>query len=89
MIKVPILDNREDRNWFHQFEHPVYIMLGGNNKLIERKLKQDMKLLKWREWWKNPRKKIDLLSGTEDGCRWRVRLLVNSFGDMSVVFDFS
>ena len=45
MIKVPILDNKENRNWFHQFEHPVYTMLGGNNKSVERKLKQDMKLL--------------------------------------------
>ena len=89
MINIPILDNRESRNWFKQFEHPADTTLGGNNKKIEQKLKQDMKRLKWREWWKYPRKKIDLLSGTEDGYRWRVRLIVNALGDLSVVFDFS
>jgi len=45
-----------------------------------------MKRLKWREWWKYPRKKIDLLSGTEDGYRWRVRLVVNALGDLSVKY---
>jgi len=89
MINVPILDNRESRNWFKQFEHPVYTTLGGNNKKVEQKLKNDMKRLKWREWWRYPRKKIDLLSGTEDGYRWRVRLVVDACGDLSVVFDFS
>ena len=89
MINIPILDNRESRNWFKQFEHPVYTTLGGNNKKVEQKLKQDMKRLRWREWWRYPRKKIGLLSGTENGCRWRVRLIVNALGDLSVVFDFS
>jgi len=60
-----------------------------DNKKVEQKLKNDMKRLKWREWWKYPRKKIDLLSGTEDGYRWRVRLVVNALGDLSVIFDFS
>ena len=89
MIRIPILDNKESRNWFKRFEHPVYTFLGGNNKAVEQKLRRDMKRLRWREWWKMPKKKIDLLSGTEDGHRWRVRLVVNMFGDFSVVFDFS
>lgn len=96
--KNEIYDTKEKRNNLKRIEKINSLGLGSDNRTIESKLRKHKKDLGWKEPEKRGNKKMrqkekmkyknfDLLSGYEDGIQWRIRMRINSKGNINFRID--
>ena len=79
------LDSRVSRNKAKGMEDYCFTEIGGDNRIIEKKINRDLERTKWKEWWRMEREKksyknFDLISGYENRIQWRIRMKINEKG---------
>ena len=93
-----VYDSREKRNELKHIEQLNSLGLGSDKTNIETKLRKHKKDLGWKEPERRGQKKMkqnkkmkyknfDLLSGYEDGMQWRIRMRINSRGNIKFRVD--
>lgn len=89
-----IYDTKEKRNTLNRIKKANSLGLGSNTYNVESKLRKHKRELKWEEperrgmKSKNMRyKKFDIANGYEEGLQWRVRMKINSEGNINFWFE--
>lgn len=89
-----VYDTKEKRNTQNRIEEISSLGLGSDNRNIENALRKHKKELNWEELERRGKKKmeqkekmkykkIDLLNGYEKEMQWRIRMKINSNGDIN------